>query len=151
MMIDAGAIGSGLAARLAQIAAAMARYDAFVFRPTGDRRASYGAGLPPDDVQSAARTLVLRALRSCSDASGWQVMRRLADGDATTEELSVLLGCPRLSAWEQANDLVQAGLAARELDGDRVGLTRSGHGMVDLVEAITTTAAAVAAAAAAEQ
>ncbi len=122
-----------------QLGAALRRYDAFVFRPGVDA----GPAAPPEDGQpAAARAQVLRALRACADASGWQILERLAGGDATSGELGTLLRCPRLIAWDQVNELVQAGLAARDLEADAVGLTAAGRGMVDLVQALTASAAA---------
>jgi hypothetical protein len=137
--IDPDVIGRGIGARLRQLGAALRRYDAFVFRPGVDA----GPAAPPEDGQpAAARAQVLRALRACADASGWQILARLAGGDATSGELGTLLRCPRLTAWDQVNELVQAGLAARDLETDAVGLTAAGRGMVDLVEALTASAAA---------
>ena len=138
MMIDPELIGRGLARRLQQLMAAFERYDSFVFRPGAPAEAIASLA---DEARPAAQALVLRALRCCGDNSSWQIMERLASGDATSGELSVLLRCPRLTAWEQVNELVQAGLAARELDGDRVGLTPAGQGMVELVGALTEAAA----------
>ena len=144
--IDPELIGRGLAQRLHQLMAAFERYDSFVFRPGASAGATAGATvLLADEAGPAAKALVLRALRCCGDTACWQVMERLAVADATTGELAVLLGCPRLIAWEQVNELVQAGLAARDLDGDRVGLTSAGRGMAELVEALTEAAARPAA------
>jgi len=139
------AAGDALGARLRQLSAALARHDAFVFGHEVPSSPPATAD-PGDDNLTAATALVLRALRCASDATGWRVMERLAGRHLlTTTELAGALGCPRLVAWEQVNDLVQAGLAVRALDGDGVSLTPAGRGLTALVKTLAADTAASAA------
>lgn len=140
MTFDPAQVGRGLGLRLRDLAAALERYDGFAFRPATEEPAG-GAG--DADVDRAATALVLRALRVTSDPDGWRILSRLAGGDATTAEVAAMLSCPRMVAWEQVNDLLQAGLVARDLDGDRLGLTEAGRGVVDLVRGLAEAAAEV--------
>ena len=96
--------GAVLARRLADIAAAAARYDAFAFTegpapPDGDPE-----GLGGED---AARDLALAALRTAGDPLAYAMLRRLAAGDAPLAELTAVTGLPRLAVWErQGNNVV---------------------------------------------
>ncbi|NKQ54378.1 hypothetical protein HFP15_15945 [Amycolatopsis sp. K13G38] len=121
--------GKGLGVRLAALRVALERYDGFAFRPGGDEPVARD-----DPVGDAALAFVLRALRAASDPDGWRVLARLAGDAATTAELAGELSCPRIVAWERVNELVQVGLANRELDGDLAQLTEAGRGIVELVE-----------------
>lgn len=127
---DPASLGRALAARLAEIAATLDRYASFAFAP--------GEPEPPraleaGDEPEAARELVLRALRTASDPLNDRILRRLESGDATLPELAELVSLPRLAVWERLSDLVQVGLVARSLEGDRAGLTEAGHALVELV------------------
>lgn len=139
MSVDPELVGKGLGARLAALATALERYDAFAFRP-GEHSAPPG-GPGDQDADEAALALVLRAVRAASDPQGWQVLDLLARGDATTAQVAAVLATPRVVAWEQVNDLVQVGLVGRELDGDRLGLTEAGMGVVELIRELAVAAA----------
>lgn len=134
MSVDLHLVAKGLGARLADLHAALERYDGFAFRPDSAAGEPAVDDAPGTDAQADARALVLRALRVVSDPASWALLARLRSGDTTTAALGRLVGEPRLATWERVNDLVQTGLAARSLDGDRVGLTAAGEGLVDLVE-----------------
>lgn len=131
MAPDPSLLGKALAARLRDLEATVERYGAYAFAPG---QPAPPPALEPGEAGPAARELVLRALRVVGDPSAYSVLRRLAEGDAPLSELAELLGVPRLVAWERVNDLVQAGLAARALEGDRAGLTPAGQALVELVE-----------------
>lgn len=131
MDVEPQVLGEALAARIADIEAALERYGAFAFEPGGGAPAP---ALAPGERAAAARELMLRALRTAADPVGFAMLRRLAEGDATLDELVGLVSLPRLSVWERVNDLVQAGLAGRSLEQDRAGLTPLGRVLVGLVE-----------------
>ncbi|MFD1659102.1 hypothetical protein ACFSL4_12995 [Streptomyces caeni] len=133
-------IGADIGRRLQALAVTLRRYDGFVFRSWETAEPADGR-LPEDDVSAAAAALVRRALRVACDPEGWKVLVRLREGEATTVELGAVLACPRIVAWEKVNDLLQAGLAGRELDGDRVAITAAGEGVLELVEGIADAAA----------
>jgi hypothetical protein len=141
MVVSLETIGADIGTRLHTLAVTMRRYDGFVFRPGQSEPA---ASQPADDdVPVAAAALVRRALRVACDPDGWRVLVRLRDGEATTAQLATTLACPRIVAWEQVNELLQAGLVGRDFDGDRVAITASGQGILELVE-VTAAAAAEA-------
>ncbi|EHR50193.1 hypothetical protein SacmaDRAFT_1934 [Saccharomonospora marina XMU15] len=137
---DPELIGKSIGDRLNTLRAALRRHDSFAFRP-GEEVAAPG-GLD-DAAAEATVALVLRALRAACDPAGWRVLERLTDGAVTTAELADLLRCARIVAWEEVNDLVQAGLVSRELDGDLVRLTETGRGIVSLVHLMAASATKV--------
>jgi hypothetical protein len=139
MVVNPELIGTDIGTRLHTLAVTMRRYDGFVFRSEEAR--PVGGHLPDDDVPVAAAALVRRALRVACDPEGWRILVRLQDGEATTDQLGTVLGCPRIVAWEQVNELLQAGLVGRDFDEDRVAITPSGQGILDLVGAIAASAA----------
>ena len=135
MGVEPADFGAVLASRLADIAAAAARYDAYAFTegPSPDRTG-------PDDeagggTAAAARDLALAALRTAGDPLAYAMLRRMAGGDTTLTELAAVTGLPRLAVWERLNGLVAAGLAARRHEADAAGLTPAGAVLVELVEA----------------
>lgn len=133
---DLSPLAKGLAGRFADLTAAMARLDRFAFRPEGDVA-------PPDaDVDGAARELVVRALHVASDPVNDRILTELAEGDASLVRLAEACGITRLAVWERVNDLVQVGLVARELEGDRVGLTPAGQTLGGLLTQIAASVAA---------
>lgn len=140
MELNPEMIGTDIGRRLHTLAVTLRRYDGFVFR-SSEAATSAADQLPADDAPVAAAGLVRRALRVACDPEGWKVLVRLREGEATTVELGAELACPRIVAWEQVNDLLQAGLVGRDLDGDRVMITPAGEGILELVEEIAAAAA----------
>jgi hypothetical protein len=136
--VDPASLGKAVAQRLAEVRAAMDRYSAFAFSPDDEPPPP---SLGPEDAEAAARELLLRGLRTLADPLNYAFARRLSEGDAGLGELAELSGLPRLSVWERLNDLVQAGLAARSLAGDRAAITAAGRTLVDLVEEAARSAA----------
>jgi hypothetical protein len=139
---DPALLGKALGSRLRDLEAALERYGAYAFTPG---EAEPPPGLAPGEAPAAARELVLRALRAAGDPVAYAWLARLAEGDTPLSELAGRAGVPRLVAWERVNDLVQAGLVARSLEGDRAGLTAAGQFVVELVEEAARAAAAAAA------
>lgn len=133
-MSDPALFGKALAARLADIAAAAARYDSFAF---SERPAGEAAG---GDPAATARDLALAALRAAGDPVAYAMLRRLAESDATLVELGGLTGLPRLAVWERVNGLVAVGLAGRRHEDDTAGLTPAGQVLVEFLEAAVAAA-----------
>lgn len=129
--VDPGLLGKSVAQRLAEIRAAVDRYGAFAFSPGDEPRP---AALRPGEEEVVARELLLRALRTLADPVNFSIARRLVQGDAGLEELGRISALPRLAVWERVNDLVQAGLATRSLEGDRAAVTAAGRALVELVD-----------------
>lgn len=131
MSFDPSLVAKGLAARVADVEATIDRYASFAFRPDEPSPSSS----PRDgDALAVARDLVRRALAAVVDPINDQLLRRLAESDATLEELAEVVALPRPAVWERVNDLVQVGVARHALDGDRAGLTGAGHALVELVD-----------------
>jgi hypothetical protein len=130
MGVDPAVLGKALAARMADIAAAIERYDAYAFSegpgPTGE------AG--PGDRSGVARDLALAALRAAGDPLSYAMLQRMAGGDTPLSELSRATGLPRPAVWERVNGLVAVGLAGRRHEDDSAGLTPAGSTLVELVE-----------------
>ncbi len=129
------AIVDGLAARVRNLLRSLDRQDrletaqAFVGWLEKERR----DGTLPDD----ARELLLRALRVASDPVNYRILGRL--DPLVPVEIPELLrhcGLERVAVSERVNDLVQAGLAVRELVNDQVRGTALAGGVVSLVEGI---------------
>jgi hypothetical protein len=137
-MADPAILGKALGARLAEVRAAMVRYDAFAFRPGEEPR---GEGPPAGTDDAAARDFVLTALRVAADPLSYALLRAMATGDTTLADLGAAAGLPRLAVWERLSTLVAAGLAGRSLETDSAGLTPAGAILVALVEDATAAAA----------
>lgn len=130
MSFDASLVAKGLAARLADVEATMARHASFAFRP-----GEPSSDAPDDgDASAIARDLVRRTLAAVADPVNGALLDQLAHGDATLAELAEAVGLPRPAVWERVNDLVQVGVARHALDGDRAGLTGAGGALVELVD-----------------
>lgn len=129
MTVDPAILGQVLARRLADIAAAAARYDTFAYseRPPP-------AGAESEDAPAAVRDLALAALRAAGDPVTYAMLRRMADGDTPLGDLCAVTGLPRLAVWERINGLVAVGLAGRRHEDDSAGLTPAGLVLVGLVE-----------------
>ena len=132
MGVDPAVLGRALAARLADIASAAARYDAFAFT---ERPASGSSdGGPADDPAAVARDFALAALRAAGEPLGYAMLRRMSGADVSLADLAAETGLPRLAVWERINGLVAAGLVGRRHEDDTAGLTPAGRALVDLVE-----------------
>ena len=130
MGVDPAILGKVLAGRLADIAAAAARYDTFAYSERPPPDADADAGDPP----RRARDLALAALRAAGDPVAYAMLRRMADGDTPLADLCAVTGLPRLAVWERVNGLVAVGLAGRRHEDDSAGLTPAGQALVELVE-----------------
>jgi hypothetical protein len=127
--IDPAVLGKALAARMADIAAAVDRYDAYAYseRPAPGRATD-------GDPDVVVRDLALAALRAAGDPLSYAMLRRMAGGDTSLVELGAAAGLPRLAVWERVNGLVAVGLVGRRHEDDSAGLTPAGRILVELVE-----------------
>ena len=130
MGVDPAVLGTALAGRLADIAAAVDRYDAYAFSERPAAHPDHG----PSDPGLVARDLALAALRAAGDPLAYAMLRRMAGGDASLADLGASTGLPRLAVWERVNGLVAAGLAGRRHEDDSAGLSPAGLVLVELVE-----------------
>ncbi len=140
-MVDAAAIGAGIAERIKAIRLALDRQQAFVFAPDEPPRELAAA-----ESAATAEHLVLRALRTAADPVNHGLLMRLRDDDSSLAELSRRFELSPVSTWEHVNDLIQNGLVGRSFERDLVGLSEAGREYVAFVEAIIESATATAAA-----
>lgn len=134
MTADAAVIGAGVRARISDVNAAIERQSAFVFAMDEVEPGSR----PPD--RRSARDFVLRTLGALADGVNYRLLLDLRPDDVSFAQLREQLGLGDSAAWERVNDLVQAGLVARALDRDVIGLTATGLELVGFVEAAASAA-----------
>jgi predicted transcriptional regulator len=77
-------------------------------------------------------------LRAATRAKNYSILQQLAAQPAiSVSDLSEAVGQERLGLSERLNDLIQVGLASREIDTDQAQITLSGAGLVNLVNGIS--------------
>ncbi|HLB45633.1 MAG TPA: hypothetical protein VJL59_01275 [Anaerolineales bacterium] len=125
-------LSSALAMRLRDIARLLDRLDRLE-SGTGEWLASQGEGA----LQEAATDMTLRALRAAADPTNFAILAFLsAHTSAPIAELEAATGFGRLALAERVNDLVQVGLAGRNIDTDHVQGTAAGAALVGLIHNI---------------
>ena len=101
---------------------------------TGEWLASQQNG----DLQTAATDMTLRALRAAADPTNFALLTFLATHTtAPMVELEKATGLGRLSLTERVNDLMQVGLAGRNIDTDQVQATAAGAALVGLINSVS--------------
>jgi hypothetical protein len=122
-----------LALRLRDIARMLDRLDRLE-SGTGEWLLSQGEGA----LAEAAREMTLRAFRVASDPANYVILAFLsARATAPIAELEKASGLGRLALSERVNDLVQVGLAGRNIDTDQVQGTAAGAALVGLIESVS--------------
>lgn len=125
-------LSSALALRLRDIARLLDRLDRLE-SGTGEWLASQGEGA----LREAATDMTLRALRAAADPTNFAILAFLsAHTSAPMAELETATGFGRLALAERVNDLVQVGLAGRNIDTDHVQGTAAGAALVGLIHNI---------------
>jgi len=125
-------LSSALAMRLRDIARMMDRLDRLE-SGTGE----WAASLKNGELKSAATEMTLRALRVTSDPTNFTLLTFLATHEsASTADLEKSVSVGRLALIERVNDLIQVGLAARNIDTDQTQLTAAGAAVVELINSI---------------
>jgi len=125
-------LSSALALRLRDIARLLDRLDRLE-SGTGEWLASQGEGA----LREAATDMTLRALRAAADPTNFAILAFLsAHTSAPIAELETATGFGRLALTERVNDLVQVGLAGRNIDTDHVQGTAAGAALVGLIHNI---------------
>lgn len=132
-------IAAGLATRIREVEAAQQRAGSFVRGPIVESSADQTERAAGDPA-AASRDLILRVCRAVGVAANAELLTRLAQGDASDAALTEDSNGDPLVMWERVNELIQVGLARRDLSTGRVGLTASGAGVAtvldDLVRAV---------------
>ncbi len=126
-------LSSALALRLRDIARLIDRLDRLE-SGTGEWLASQGDGA----LRDAATDMTLRALRAAADPTNFAILTFLSSHtSAPTAELEKASGLGRLALIERVNDLVQVGLAGRNIDTDHVQGTAASVALVGLISNIS--------------
>ena len=125
-------LSSALAMRLRDITRMMDRLDRLE-SGTGE----WAASLKNGELKSASTEMTLRALRVASDPTNFALLTFLSTHEsASTASLEKSVGVGRLALIERVNDLVQVGLAARNIDTDQIQTTAAGAAVVGLFNSI---------------
>jgi len=126
-------LSAALAFRLRDIARMLDRLDRLE-SGTGE----WLAKRQSEDWQSAATEMTLRALRVAADPTNYAILAFLSlHASAPVAELENATGLGRLALAERINDLVQVGLAGRNIDTDQVQGTAAGAALTGLINSIS--------------
>lgn len=126
----------GLADRLRNLVLAMDRLDRL--ETAGELAGWLGREREDGRLPEHARELLLRVLRTAADPVNFRLLAALDPLQAVAlTELMEEVGLTRVAASERVNDLVQVGLAAREMVGDQIRGTALASGLVELVEEVS--------------
>ena len=129
---DLNDLSTALALRLRDLARALDRLDRLE-SGTGEWLAAQTDG----DFSAAAFDMTLRALRAAADPANFAILAFLSrHTTAPMAELESASGLGRLALAERVSDLVQVGLAARNIDTDQVQGTAAGAALVGLIDGI---------------
>ncbi|MHB8340855.1 MAG: hypothetical protein ACYDB7_06725 [Mycobacteriales bacterium] len=132
---DLRGIANSLATRIREIAAAQERSSSFVRSPAGGAALEGSGGgdlTSPSGLTAAARDLVVRLCRTLGVPANVELLALLAASDRGDAELAGQTGLDALVLWERVNELIQVGLARRDLSAGRVGLTSAGVGIAEI-------------------
>ena len=127
-----------LAMRLRDLARLIDRLDRLE-SGTGDWLAGQSEGA----LREAASDLTLRALRTAADPTNFAILTFLsAQASVPIAGLEAAVSLGRLALVERVNDLVQVGLAGRNIDTDHVQGTAAGAAIIGLINSISEATAA---------
>ena len=90
-----------------------------------------------EDWSAAATEMTLRALRVAAEPTNFAILSFLSTRTtAPPVELEQAVGLGRLAVTQRVNDLIQVGLAARNIDTDQVQGTAAGAALVEWINGI---------------
>ncbi len=125
-------IAAGVADRLRLLALSIDRLDRL---ESGS--GEWLGGFVETELPEASVELALRALRTAADPLNFALLQALAaDESRYMGQLVESVGLGRLALTERLNDLIQVGLASRNIDTDHAQITAAGMGMVELIKAL---------------
>lgn len=125
-------IAAGVADRLRLLVMAIDRLD----------RLESGSGqwlsrFAEEELPAAVRELTLRTLHTATDPAHFALLQALAAAETQSlGQLMATLGWGRLTLTEHLNDLIQVGLAGRNIDTDHAQITTAGLALVRWVQAL---------------
>lgn len=130
------AIAAGFATRIREVDAAYERASSFVRMPVaeGPRTVLDRVAHVVGDPGAASRDLIQRACRTVGVATNAELLARLSRGDSTDAELTEWANVDPIVMWERINELIQVGLARRDLTTGRVGLSAAGVGVAAVLD-----------------
>ncbi len=129
---DLTAVSSALALRLRHVARLLDRLDRL---ESGS--GAWLSGLESEALGAAASEITLRALRTAADPTTYQLLAYLTRHTSLpVADLEAATGLDRLTLSERVNDLVQVGLAGRNIDTNHVQITEAGAALAGLIESI---------------
>lgn len=118
-----------LASRLRDIARLLDRLDRLE-AGTGDWLETQSEA----DRDAASLEMVLRAFRSAADPANFNILRHLVEQTSIPmSRLQGMVSMDRFSLNERLSDLIQVGLAVREIDTDHAQITDAGSAMARLL------------------
>jgi hypothetical protein len=125
-------LAEGLWPRLRLLALAVEREDRFVAGPEEGEPGPGGLGR---DARRAAEELVLRSVRVGADPVNFSILVELSKEAAMPfRDLMGATGLDRLTLGERVNDLIQVGLATKDVETRSVSGTLAAAGLLELVE-----------------
>jgi DNA-binding HxlR family transcriptional regulator len=90
-------------------------------------------------LEAHSREMLLRALRAASDPVNFAILSELDTIEPVElPDLMQKTGLHRVAVSERLNDLVQTGLAVREMINDQIRGTDLSHGLVAWIEEIAS-------------
>lgn len=91
------------------------------------------------ELELAVTEMSLRALQSATKTKNYAILKQLSlQPSYSMKELTEVLGQERLGLSERLNDLIQVGMATREIDTDQVQITPSGTDMVKMISDLSS-------------
>lgn len=143
----AEAIAGSLWERFRLLALAVDRAESFVGMAPGGRPLEEGTETlrslealahDPEEIRAVAQELVLRAFRAALEPTNLALLKALREEPSTaSSELAAATGLSRLLLHERVNDLIQAGLATKDVQTDSVQPTAAVSPLVDLLDRVT--------------
>lgn len=139
--VELARVADGLWLRVRDVILAERRLGRFAFAPEapapgGDRGPLAALAAEVEAPARLARDVTLRALAAASDPINCRILSGLDGRAVTLVEMAGQVGLPGLALTERVNALVQAGLAARDLEQEAVVPTAAGEGLAHLVDAL---------------
>ncbi len=123
-------IAAGVAGRLRLLTISIDRLD----------RLESGSGewlsrFADEELPEAAQELTLRALRVAADPINFALLRTLSAAETLSlGQIMEAVGLGRLALTERLNDLIQVGLASRNIDTDHAQISRAGLALTRWLE-----------------
>ncbi|NOX62386.1 MAG: hypothetical protein GXP42_10665 [Chloroflexi bacterium] len=94
------------------------------------------------ELPEAAQELTLRALRTATEPTNFALLRALSAAESRSlGQLMEAVGLGRLTLTERLNDLIQVGLASRNIDTDHAQISSAGLALTRWLEGLISAVA----------